>query len=512
MFRSLTPQIFRILLMGLLFVPAFSIAQETNKNTPKALPHFSFHLMSEPSQLDPATSQGAFSTYLFSNLFESLYRFHASQGLIPAAGLGCTQKALQIKCKLKPSKWSNGEEVKALHYVLAFKRLIDPDRKSSQAEHLLNVKNAKRILKAEVSPDQLGVSAPNDSTVLIELESPDPEFLFKLTSPALAPVYSLKFPTQAEAHTLVTNGPYKIKQWKKGRLLELVPNTFYPGATELPPVDIYFVDDDSTALNLYESGRLTFLRRLVTDKIENFKSRPDFYQVPMARFDYIGFGKHFKDQPQLRKLLAESLNYQELASLYKALGVPGCPSLSPKLQSEVHCHKFKALGPNALAKHSLEKVTLAYSKMGGDDIQKGMEWAQHQWKRHLGLQVELQPQENAYYVSQLKNNPYDLFRKGVGLDRPTCLAALEIFTPNHPENYLELNDPKYNDLVSKLSTATSKEQSKKLCANAIKVLIDAAYLIPLGEIHFTMLSSPKFKGWSLNEMNQLDLSQLRVSN
>ena len=34
------------------------------------------------------------------------------------------------------------------------------------------------------------------------------------------------------------------------------------------------------------------------------------------------------------------------------------------------------------------------------------------------------------------------------------------------------------------------------------------FLIPLGAIHFSMLAKPEFTGWKLNQMNQLDLSNL----
>ncbi|MCB0412321.1 MAG: peptide ABC transporter substrate-binding protein, partial [Bdellovibrionales bacterium] len=154
-------------------------------------------------------------------------------------------------------------------------------------------------------------------------------------------------------------------------------------------------------------------------------------------------------------------------------------------------------------------LSFAYSVMGGDDIKRTVEWIQHQWKQNLSISVELFPVEQGYYLKQLSEHSFDLFRKGVGLDRPTCLAALQNFLPDHPENYLDLKDPKFQQVVEELEKPLSERQRRQACSKAISILIEHSYLIPLGEMHFAILAKPQFTGWRLNEMNQLDLTDLR---
>ena len=50
-----------------------------------------------------------------------------------------------------------------------------------------------------------------------------------------------------------------------------------------------------------------------------------------------------------------------------------------------------------------------------------------------------------------------------------------------------------------------------LCRRAIERLLNSNRLIPLGEMYFTIMASPAFTGWDLNELNQLDLSELRLA-
>jgi len=153
-------------------------------------------------------------------------------------------------------------------------------------------------------------------------------------------------------------------------------------------------------------------------------------------------------------------------------------------------------------------LKFGFSKMGGDDVARGAEWFQAQWKKALGINIELQAEEQISYLQTLRKNPPDIFRKGVGLERPTCLAAIEIFSRGHPENYIGLDDPVFESWLTKLKRASRETERKKLCRQTIEYLLSTHRLIPLGEMYFTLVASPKYAGWTLNSLNQLDLSQL----
>lgn len=479
-----------------------------------ATPTFSFHLFGEPYSLDPVVVGTSTGGYLFSNVFQGLYRYHPQMGLIPAGAESCETQKLKVICKLKKGiKYSTGQNVAAADYVRSFRRLMNPNSKSIQKDLLLSLKNAKSILARKVTIDQLGVTAPDDHTLIFEFDEEDPDFLYRLTSNSLVPFPEGNIPDRDQVKKAAYSGPYKVTEWVRGQRIKLEPNPHFPGASERLPVEIYLIDEDSTALRLYESGKMQFLRRVATTDAPALDKRDDFHYVPVARFDYIGFGPDLKNQGDLRKAFALSLNYAELQGLLKSLGRPGCPALPKRLLKTIPCLGFDLTKAkmhwNKVPKEIRNKTfTLGFSKMGGDGVQQSMEWMQHQWKKHLGANVELRSMENGAYISMLKSRPPDLFRKGVGLDRPTCLAGLEIFAPKDRENYIGLNDPKFNELLAKLKTAKSDEQKKKICSKASAQLISAPFLIPLGEMYFGIMARPQYQGWWLNEINQLDLTNL----
>ena len=124
------------------------------------------------------------------------------------------------------------------------------------------------------------------------------------------------------------------------------------------------------------------------------------------------------------------------------------------------------------------------------------------------LLLELDGKNKEVMFERLRSHPPSIFRKGIGLERPTCLAALENFAKDSPENYIHLDSPKYFEALKRLKLETDRLRAKRFCTQAIRVLIDENWLIPLGEIHFTMLANPHYQGWKINSINQLDLANL----
>ena len=284
-------------------------------------------------------------------------------------------------------------------------------------------------------------------------------------------------------------------------------------------MEILIIDDDQTALNLYEQGELTFLRRLPTTYIPAYRKRSDFVQIPVLRFDYIGFGEELQNEPDFRRALSLAADYDELKKVLDANGVPGCPGLPVDLMDKVPCIKFdlpraKALYGKVSAEAKKKKLRLTVSKLGGDDVKKAAEWFQAQWDKNLGVHVEIEQLEQGVNLQRLRLNPPPLYRKGLHPERPTCLAALEVFGKDGADNFLKIDDSEYERKLAKLEDAVNRHArsaERKACSALVQHLIEQARLIPLGRIHFTLLTSPKFSGWSLNEMNQLNLANLKAA-
>ena len=474
---------------------------------------FRFHLFSEPQTLDPQTTASSGGNYLFQNIFRGLFVY--SNGTLKAEGAEkCQRIKLGLRCTLRKMKWSNGQPVTAKQYVSSFRRLIDPEMKSPKADILFTLKNARAIWKGDQKPDQLGVEADGDQTLVFHFQEDDPEFEYRLIEPALTPLPDGGYLNREEGSKLPVNGPYKITEWKKGAWVKLAPNTEYTlGNKDRPSAEALFIENDPTALRLYEAGTLTFLRRLTAADIPRFKDSPEFLQIPMARFDYVGFGPALRDQPKLREALIKSVEFKDFLRLFNTISPPGCPSLPASYMDKVSCLGFDPSRAKSLVKElkDIPPLEMQFSQMGGDDIARAAEWLQGQWKKNAGIKVELHSQEQSVYMRTLRAKTPAIFRKGVNLDRPTCTAALEIFVKGHPENFIGLDDPDFEKRLKRMTQVTAPVARKKACRETVNQLLSLNRLIPLGEMYFTLLVKKSFTGWTLNELNQLDLSQLHKS-
>ncbi len=481
-------------------------------------PPFRFHLVNEPASLKPWDQQNSAAGYLLSQVTGTLltYKDHKLQENLAQS---CKQiHAKKVACILKPNlKWSDGSNLSTEDFIRSFQQFLDPKNRAFRADLLFPILNAEKIYKGELPIEKLGISAKG-SRLEFNLAKPDSEFIYILSSPLLAPIPKQSLPSieqiRENPKLLISSGPYQIDQWTPLQKILLSPNPNFWKKNSRPNLEVLPIAEDSVALKLYEKGELSFLRRLPTLFIQAYKGKPELFEIDQFRFDYLTFSPKWKSSPDFRKALSRSLKYTELQSLFSAKGTPGCPGISESLHNEKICHEFdlpkaqKLLGSFKPTK----KIEILYSKQGGDDHKRMMEWAQNQWLTNLKLETEVFSLDNKIFLEKLQDisspSAPDLFRKGLAPDRPTCLSALEAFETNNRENYLKYSNPKFDQVIEKLKGTLNSKEKAQLCDQGIRLLMDEAYIIPTGPIHFTLLAKPEWTGWNLNELNQLDLSDL----
>lgn len=490
-----------------LFEPeALAVARET----------FKFHLFSEPQSLSVGKLRSSNGDYFFSNIMRGLYQFSGQDELKEDGGKCQWKNDLLLACEIfKSHRWQNNKQIVSTDYLRSFQNLLDPNQIQKRADLLFNVKNAKPILAKEKKQDQLGFKIIDDLHFNIEFEVADYDFLYKLSTLNLRPT-PLNQPTETkDFDKFISSGPYQIKSWSPNNKIVLSPNPNYKKySTYQPEVEIFFIADDKSAYRLYQSGKLNFLRRLTSDLIDKHKNSGELFQVPMARFDYIGFLPTLYKDKNLISSLNQSINFSDFKKLFKALGAPGCPSISESWLDTIPCYQFNLdQAKKNMAKANLElrekKWKFAVSKLGGDDISKIAEFFQDQWKKNVGFKTEIDVVEQSLYLNNLEKRAYPIFRKGIGLDIPTCFEALyEFSSQNKQTNYTDFNNTEYEKIISKWPNTKDLSKRKQLCTKAIDLLLANGVMIPMGRMYFSILAKPKFKGWSVNSLNQLDLAAL----
>jgi oligopeptide transport system substrate-binding protein len=492
----------------LLFLFCFSHAKSENV---EKKPVFRLHLFSEPTTLSPFLQKNSASLYFLGQISAPLLQL--KNGELSPYVAHCKQlSGKKISCKLNPeAKWSDGKPITAQEYINMFQAFVEPTNLAFRADILFPIRNAEKIYKGELKAKQLGVSEKKGE-LIFQLEKEDLEFIYNLASPLFSPLRETHFSKTEDDMLKPSPGPYRITSWEKGKKISLENNPFFLSNTNRPNLEFQFIIEDSVALGLYDKNELDLLRRLPSSFIPKYKTRPDFYDIPVFRFDYIGFSSSLP--LELRKALSLSIPYDELVKLYSAKPRPGCPGLPETMVGKLICHDYKPTeAKEILAQLNKEniskKLELMFSLQGSDDHVRSMQFFQALWQKNLGLEIKLNQQDNKAFQARLKSEDVTMFRKGLSPDRPTCRSTLEYFLEDSGHNFLKLNIPELKPIIEKMTATKSAAQTKALCQKGLSLLIENYHLIPLGPMYFSILAKPQWQGWSLNELNQLDLTNLK---
>lgn len=459
---------------------------------------FRMSISTEPLSLDPSQQKGSGTMYLTNALHWPLFLSDIKTPFQPGVLNSCRWKTKkELSCSLtKNIQWSNGQPIVAGDIKKTFEYFMDPKTQTQRKDLVDNIRSIK---------------TPTPQSVHFELINEEPRFQERLTSPLLAPLYSLTIPKPEAGETLVTSGPYTIDKWELKHKVVLRPNAHFAGHPARPFIEIYFIAEDTTALTLYQSGKLDFIRRLPTAFLKAYQNTPDLHLAPITRFDYLGFGPSLAQEPELRKILSRSLNYEEWKIILSARGRPGCFGIALDLIKSDPCIPFDetqvSLWKEQLKTKALPKLEIYYSTLGGEDHKRSVEWLQSEWKKRLGITVTVQGLENSLFQKQILENPPSMFRYGVPLDHLSCANALKQLNRN-PNRPLPFKNDSFLRFAKQLAHQKPKQSEEALCTQALRTLIDESWLIPLGRIHFSLLAKPQWKGWRLTALNVLDLSRL----
>src|SRR5215831_13097123 len=128
----------------------------------------------EPKSLDPHFVDLIPESNILGDLLMGLTTFDASARPIPGAASSWTVSGdgKTWTFHIRPHLWSDGAPVSAQDFVFAWRRLLDPRTAAYYAYNLWVLKNAHAVSAGKLPPASLGVSAPDDSTLVVQLEHP----------------------------------------------------------------------------------------------------------------------------------------------------------------------------------------------------------------------------------------------------------------------------------------------------------------------------------------------------
>lgn len=512
----------RLLIVAALLLGACRAQSNSDANT------FRLVLSNEPPTLDWALATDSVSITVIENLMDGLTRFDRELRPVPAVASSweVSDNGRRYVFHLRPDVvWSDGKPVTARDFEYAWKRLLDPKTAAQYAYFLYPVANAKAYNTGQIAdPSAVGVRARSDTELEITLEGPLVYFpsltTFMVTFPQRRDLIDRYGDRWTDPENLVTNGPFRLDEWRHEYRLVLSANpSYYGGRPKVDHVKMYVVNERTTELTLYETGDLDYAQ-LPPEAIPAFEGTPDHRRVPILRGYYVGFNvtKPPFNDPRVRQAFALALDREEFPKILRGgeraarswvppgmfgyepdVGLPHDPARARRLLAE-------AGYPGGRGFPAVEYVynTGPVNTLIAENLQA-------QWKSTLGLDVRLDNVEWKVYLKRLEQDAPAMFRLGWGADYPDPDNFLGLFTADSGNNHTRWANPRYDDLIAAAASEPDPGRRLSLYREAQQILTEQDVpIIPLFTHVNNVLVKPWVRGFDLNAMEILSLHNVTV--
>ena len=279
----------------------------------------------DPETIDPALNSAVDGGNMLLHAYECLLIVGEDGTLQPgqAESYEVSEDGLTWTFHLRDGlKWSDGSDLTANDFVYSWKRVCNPEVAAPYAETVLGmVKGYDEAIDGNL--DALGVSAPDDSTLVVELANPCSYFGSLAAFATLSPVQEATIEANGEAwatapETYVSNGPFYMTEWVPGSHITFSKNPYYwnADAIKLDRLKFVLMEDSNAAYSAYQTGEVLMIKDVPTEEIPSLTGTDDFYVDPIIGTYYISLNiqKAPFDDVNVRKALSLAIDREYVAS------------------------------------------------------------------------------------------------------------------------------------------------------------------------------------------------------
>lgn len=468
-----------------------------------------FNLGSEPGTLDPQLNKDLYGGSLINNMFEGLFR-RVNNQIIPAIANDylVSSDHLTYTFYLKSTYWSDGTPLTAHDFEYAWKRALDPKLASEYAYQLFIIKGAKDYFLGNASEDTIGIHALDNLTLEVKLQTPAPYFIDLLSSFTFMPCKSEAVISSNDGswafspQTAISNGPFKLKEYRSGDKIVLEKNPFYwnKSAVNLDFINVSMINDSSTTLTAYENGEFDIIDSVPVSEIHKLiNDNPNFHVVPSIATAYYLLNVNVKplDNINVRKALALAIDRKALVDTVTKAGELPAVSFTPPGLLDANGNDFHQIAGNYDINPENSNTTVAQQLLEEAGYKDGTGFPeleilyntsetnellasaiQEMWLKNLNIKVKLVNQEFAVFQSFKSQSNYQIARGSWFGDYADPLAMLEIWTSDNPINTTGWHNIQYDALIKNSKTASDQERYA-LFYEAQEILMTELPIIPL---------------------------------
>lgn len=396
-------------------------------------------IASEPSSLDVARFLDTYSRSVLTNTQEPLTRIE--NGVVVGAGAESWEVSpdgLTYTFHLRDNKWADGQAVVAGDYLYALQQQANPDNAWSLASDMYSIVGFEEIFAGTADMSTLGVTAPDDKTLVITLTGADTGFLSNTDIFPCRQDYDEQYGDQygAEADKYIGCGPFKLVEWNHSSSLVFEKNPEYWDAdsVKLTRFTMFIMEDTNAKMSSFENGSLDYISVSNLEYINKFSADSNLVskKVSAARTFMLVFNCEdpVLSNQKIRLALSLALDRETLAEIITGGTATAATGLVPAECSVGSLNYRENAGdmiaalqnqypdPKALLIEGMEEAglgsdpsTLTIKFAWGAttaDARTYSELFQAMWQDALGIQVELEFNDSSTHMSNVNTGNYQV--------------------------------------------------------------------------------------------------------
>ncbi len=410
--------------------------------------------------------------------------------------------------------WSNGDSLTAADIKDSWIKLLTPGKGADYASLLDIIKGARDFRTGRNPLAEIGISAPDSRTFVVELVKETPYFLQILCHYSFVPIHSSMNDRSDwwDADSIIVNGPYRFSGKPTNGVIKLEKNPMYwdRESVGISNLNIQFSDDSPTLMQQFRLYEVDW----VASGWGAESLDPDRLVLhPLFATSYFYFNNNEGpwSDPRVRTGLALLLPWQEirstsyLPSSRLVPDIPDYPSFNGIEQENVK-EGLKLLSdagyPEGEGLPAI-RIRVPYADTVGVGQMKAA------WEKHLKTEVIIDEVPFPGYFSSLKEEGYTLGQLTWIGDYADPMTFLQMWEEGSSLNDAGYNSEEYNRL---LREAVGDDRYEKM-SQAEKLLLMTAQVLPISHSPALNLIDLRFlDGWYPNVLDIHPFKYIRFKN